>query len=131
MERKMEGRQKNRTTCIHLPIDMDTTIRLHAARQGTSFGDLYRTVIDRWVETHLGDSKILRDIKKLQAVQLNIKPLEDRRKPAAARGKSERPVTLALTRDSHWRLKQLCIARQMTLRGIVVAIMQEWVDQTL
>jgi len=96
-------------------------IRFHVATTGISIRELIRTVIDSWILKNAPDTKTVKSGK------VDITPAEDRRSVRGG-GSDITPVTVWLSKEHHTRLKQLAAVRRATLRGVIIAILDEWND---
>ena len=113
------------STIIQFPEDLIKDIRYHVVSRGLSIRELIRTVLERWIERHA------QDMEAVKSGTINLTPLEDRRSLKGSKSPPENVVSvnIYLSLECHTRLKQVAAGKGATLRGVVVAILQEWNTQ--
>lgn len=122
LEQKLSDKNAIKCCNIYFPVDLHRQLSRHANQKRIPLRELVRTVIENWLVVHASD------MDKIQSGEVNIPAVGDGRKTKEDRGELQN-IVAHLPRDIHQKLKQVTILRKLTMRGIVVGIMQEWASE--
>ena len=121
LERKLSDRNAVKYCNVYFPVELHTRLLKHVSKEKVSLRELIRTVIENWLDDHAGD------LEKIKRGEVEIPAVEDGRKPGVERGELQN-VVVHLPRELHQKLKHVTVIRKLTMRGIIVGIMQEWAE---
>jgi len=112
-------------TLIQFPPDLIRDIRFHVVTNGLSVRELIRTVLEQWTSTNT------KDPQKVKEGTIELTPAEDRRSQKGSNSVPEDVVSvnIYLSLECHTLLKQVAAGKDATLRGVIIAILEEWNDQ--
>ena len=117
----LSGRNTLKHTNVHFPAELHTRLQLHAVNGETTLRELIRTVIEQWVKVDAYD------LEKIKRGEVEIPAVEDGRKNRGQRGESQ-TFGVFLSQEVHSRIKEVAALMGLTMRGIIVGIMQDWAD---
>ena len=122
---KLDTSQGVKITSIEAPAELLDRISRTALASKMSVRELVRTVIENWVETNVGD------MGKIEDGTVGVPALGDRRRRDVDRGGEDGRLSLWLDSDVHLKLKTVSFIRKVTLRGVAVGILKEWMGDTV
>ncbi|MXZ58174.1 MAG: hypothetical protein F4Z16_06790 [Rhodothermaceae bacterium] len=103
-------------------MELVTKLRMRAVEGETSRLELMRTVLEHWLSRHASAPEKLRsDMSRLLTVQGD-------RTPGGVHGETQL-VAIYLAVETHAQIKQLAEVTGGTMRGIIIGILQEWVQE--
>lgn len=108
LAQKGAARVATKSTLVHFPLALYQKLRLSAIAKDISLRELTRTTLEAWVKEDVG-----------APVKAEI-PL------AGERGKEVKAFNVYLAPEIHLALKQAAVMRGITLRRLVLAVLQEW-----
>jgi len=119
LDQKLSGNEALKHTNIHFPVDLHQKLREHAVYGETTLRELIRTVLEQWVVSHASD------LNKIERGEVVIPAEVDGRKQRGQRGEMQ-TYGVYVAQGVHHRIKQVAELRKLTMRGVIVGIMQEW-----
>ncbi|MCY3630513.1 MAG: hypothetical protein OXG94_10945 [Bacteroidetes bacterium] len=122
LEQKISDRNAFRATNVFFPLALHAQLQRHVSKSDTSLKELIRTVVETWVTDHAGD------LEKIQKGEVDIPAVEDGRKARGKQGETTN-IVIFLPREIHMTLKKVTVLRNLTMRGIIIGLMQEWVRE--
>ncbi|MYD66808.1 MAG: hypothetical protein F4241_00380 [Rhodothermaceae bacterium] len=122
LEQKISDREAFRRTNVFFPISLHAQLQRHVSKSHTNLRELVGTALEKWVTDHAGD------LEKIQKGEVDIPAVEDGRKARGKQGKTQN-IVVFLPREIHMTLKKVTVLRNLTMRGIIIGVMQEWVQE--
>lgn len=122
---KMDESRGVQITSIEAPAELLDRISRRALASKMSVREMVRTVIEDWVKDNV------EDMDRIEDGTVRVPALGDRRRRDVERGGKDGRLSLWLDSEAHHKLKTVSFIRKVTLRGVAVGILKEWLGDTV